>query len=123
MNQPNTLFILANWGLKTDKSGIFESHMWLLNEQEESMKFVSLHKSKGKRSYKGGKIIEIRSASENEIKEHQTLMVKNEKSQMKITENRKVVVFRFEPDWNTIWPEYARTNPMAYKGLGFVDWQ
>ena len=122
MSQPNTLFILANWGLKVDKSGIFESHMWLLDEQEENMKFVSLHHSKAKRAYKGGRIIEIRLASDIEIEEHQALMVKHNRDPMQNPDKRKIVVFHFDPEWNALWPEYAKTNPMTYKGTGFVDW-
>ncbi len=122
MNQPNTLFILANWGLKTNKNGIFESHMWLLNEHEESMKYVSLHKSKAKRSYKGGEIIEICLATDSEIQCHQDLMIKNKKGLMKVVEERKIVVFRFDPSCNFLWPNEAKTNPMAYKGIGFVKW-
>ena len=122
MNQPNTLFILENWGLKTHKSGIFESHMWLLSEHEESMKYISLHKSKAKRSFKGGEIIEIRLATDSEIKNHQELMIKNNKGLMQVVDERKIVMFRFNPDWNCLWPNHAKTNPMAYKGTGVVDW-
>ena len=47
MKENNTLFILAKWGLKSIRhSGIFESHMWILTDEETSMKYVSLHKSK-----------------------------------------------------------------------------
>ena len=120
MSEPNTLFILAKWGLKTDKSGIFESHMWLLNKQEESMEFVSLHKSKAKRASKGGRIIEVRLATDAEIEDHQSLMIKNNKRLMQVVNERKIVVFHYDPKWNALWPKQAKTNPMAYKGIGFV---
>ena len=55
MNQPNTLFLLARYGLKmVDSSGVLESHMWLIDEHESSMKYISLHKSKADRAIKGG---------------------------------------------------------------------
>ena len=123
MSQPNTLFILAKMGLKdTDKSGIFESHMWRLDGHEESMEYVSLHKSKADRAYIGGRIIEVRLAIDSEIKEHQDLMVKNGKGPMKVTDGRKVVVFRLEPKWNAPWPNPATPNRMMYKCIGYIAW-
>ena len=64
MTSPNTLFILSKLSLKLiDKKGICESSMWLLTEDEESMKYLSLHKSKSDRAYKGGEILSIRAVS------------------------------------------------------------
>ena len=63
MTEPNTLFILAKWGLKV-VDGVYETHMWILTEQEASMKYVSLHKSKADRAGKGGEIVKIRLATE-----------------------------------------------------------
>ncbi len=123
MSRSNTLFILAKMGLKVaDKSGVFESHMWLLDDHEESMEYVSLHKSKADRAYKGGRIIEVRLATDSEIREHQDLMSKNGKGPMQVTDRRKVVVFRLEPKWKALWPNHAKTNPRAYKGIGRVAW-
>ncbi|TKJ35942.1 MAG: hypothetical protein CEE38_13095 [Planctomycetes bacterium B3_Pla] len=123
MTQPNTLFILAKMGLKdTDKSGVSESHMWLLDDHEESMEYVSLHMSKADCAYIGGRIIEVRLATNSEIKEHQDLMVKNGKGPMCITDGRKVVVFRRNPRRKTPWPKHAKTNPRAYKCIGYVAW-
>ena len=122
MGQPNTLFILAKMGVKhTDKSGVSESHMWLLDDQEEAMEYVSLHKSKAHRAYVGGRIIEVRLASDSEIKEHQYLMLKNGKGRMQITDRRKVVVFCRKAK-KAPWPNHAKTNPRAYKCVGYVDW-
>ncbi len=122
MSQSNTLFILANWGLKVNKDNKLESHMWLLNNQEVAMDFVSFHKSKSERAYKGGRIIDIRSATPKEIAEHQALMIKNNKGVMKDIENRKIIVFYPESKWNVLWPEDAKTSQMAYKGTGFIKW-
>jgi len=123
MSQPNTLFIIAKMGVKDiDKSGIFESHMWLLDDHEESMKYVSLHKCKADRAYMGGRIIKVRLATDSEIKEHQDLMVKNGKERMRVTDGRKVVVFRLEPKWKAPWPIPAKTNRRTYKCIGYVAW-
>jgi hypothetical protein len=125
MSQPNTLFIIAKMGVKDkkiDKSGVFESHMWLLNDHEESMKYLSLHKRKADRAYRGGQIIKVRLATDSEIKEHQDLMVRNGKRPMQITDGRKVVEFRLEPKWKAPWPNVAKTNRRMYKCIGYVAW-
>ena len=123
MSQPNTLFIIAKMGVKViDKSGVFESHMWLLDDHEESMKYVSLHKCKADRAYMGGRIIKVRLATDSEIKEHQDLMAKNDKGPMKRTDGRKVVVFRRKPEWKAPWPNHAKTNRRTYKCIGYVAW-
>ena len=123
MSELNTLFIIATMGVKPiDKSGVFESHMWLLVDREESMEYVSLHKSKADRAYIGGRIIKVRLATDSEIKEHQDLMVKNGKGPMKVTNGRKVVVFRLEPKWNAPWPNLATPNRMMYKCIGYIAW-
>jgi len=119
MTEPNTLFILAKWGLKV-VDGIFETHMWLLNEQEESMNYVSLHKTKSDRAYKGGEIVNIRLPSEEEIQAHQALLAKEGNAPMKSVVGRKIVEFKGIPKWNLNWPNAAKTNPMAYKGLGYI---
>jgi hypothetical protein len=122
MSENNTLFIMTKYGLKVvDKSGIFESHMWLLNDMESSMKYVSLHKSKSDRAYRGGEILEIREATEEEISAHQELVAKHGREAMAIEDGRKVVVFKWDKAWKAIWPAKAKTNPMAYKGTGYVE--
>ena len=122
MCEPNTLFLIASFGVKEiDKSGVFESHMWLLNDHEESMKYVSLHMSRAEDAYMGGKIIDVRLADNSEIEEHQDLMEENGKRRMRDTNGRNVVVFRHYPKWKALW-----TNPIEtmweYKRTGYVDW-
>ena len=120
METANTLFILAKWGLKV-VNGVFESHMWLLDDHETSMKYISLHKSKANRATKGGEIINIRCATATEIAAHQSLLVKNGIGLMKHEDNRKIIEFKLDPKWKALWPLHAKTNPMAYKGLGYLS--
>ena len=123
VSENNTLFILTKYGLKVGaEPGLFESHMWLLTESEASMQYVSLHKSKSDRAYRGGEIIDIRDATDDEIVTHQELVAKHGRDSMAIEEGRKVVVFKWDKAWDVMWPAHAKTNPMAYKGLGFVEW-
>ena len=120
MTEPNTLFILAKWGLKV-VADVFETHMWILTDQEASMKYVSLHKSKSDRASKGGEIVNIRLATEDEIEAHQALLKKQGNSPMKSVVGRKIVVFKPFRQWNPIWPNDAKKNSMAYKGLGYIE--
>ncbi len=120
MTEPNTLFILAKWGLKV-VDNLFETHMWVLTEQEASMKYVSLHKSKSDRAGKGGEIVNIRLATEDEIEAHQALLKKEGNGLMKTVVDRKIVEFRPIRNWNPIWPNDAKRSPMAHKGLGYIE--
>ena len=120
MTKPNTLFILAKWGLKV-VDDVFETHMWILTEQEASMKYVSLHKSKADRASKGGDIVNIRLATEDEVQAHQALLTKEGNRPMKSVDGRKIVRFKLNPKWNPHWPADAKINPMAYKALGYID--
>jgi len=119
MTEPNTLFILAKWGLKV-VDNLFETHMWVLTDEEASMKYVSLHKSKSDRASKGGEIVNIRLATEDEIEAHQALLKKAGSVPMKSVVGRKIVEFRPLRQWNPIWPNNAKRSPMAYKGLGYI---
>ncbi len=122
MTEPNTLFILAKWGLKEVSYGVFESHMWILTDQEASMEYVSLHnKSKADRAYKGGEIVNIRLATEDEFQAHQALLTKERNPPMKSVDGRKIVRFKLYAKWNPHWPADAKKNPMAYKALGVID--
>ena len=94
--------------------------MWILTPEEEAMEYVSLHKSKSERAYKGGKIISIREATEEEIGEHQQLLEKIDEESMKRTGNRKIITFQIEKDWRVLWPKTAKKNPMSYKALGHL---
>ena len=120
MTEPNTLFILAKWGLKV-VGDVFETHMWILTEQDASMKYVSLHKSKSDRASKGGETVNIRLATEDEVRAHQALLKKEGNVPMKSVDDRKVVAFRPIRNWNPIWPNDAKKSPMAYKGLGYIE--
>jgi hypothetical protein len=120
MTEPNTLFILAKWGLKVVE-GVFETHLWILTEQEASMKYVSLHKSKAVRASKGGEIVNIRLATEDEIKAHQALLTKEGNGPMKSVVGRKIIEFELNPKWNPHWPIDAKKSSMAYKGLAYID--
>ncbi len=120
MTEPNTLFILAKWGLKV-VDDVFETHMWNLTEQEASMKYVSLHKSKADRASKGGAIVNIRLATEDEVQAHQALLTKKGNRPMKSVVGRKIIEFRQNRKWNPHWPIDAKTNPMAYKALGYIE--
>ena len=123
MSEPNTLFIIAKMGVKPiDKSGVFESHMWLLNACEGSMKYVSLHRSKNDPAYIGGKITRVRLATNGDIEEHQDCMVENGRERMNRTDGRKVVVFSREPKWKASWPDLPEPNRRMYKRAGYVAW-
>lgn len=84
------------------------------------MKFVSLHRSKSVRAHKGGEIVSVRDATEDEIAKHQELLKRLSKEAMQDTDSRCIVVFRLDPDWNKIWPKNTNSHQMAYKGIGFV---
>ena len=120
MTEPNTLFILAKWGLKV-VDNLFETHMWVLTDEEASMKYVSLHKSKSDRAGKGGEIVNIRLATEDEIEAHQALLKKGGNPPMKSVDGRKIVEFKPFRNWNPHWPSAAKRSPMAHKGLGYID--
>ena len=121
MTEPNTLFILAKWGLKQVEYGVFESHMWNLTDQEASMEFVSLHQTKEDRASNGGEFINFRLATVNEVQAHQALQTEKGKGPMKLVDGRKIVKFKLNPKWNPHWPADAKSNRMAYKALGYID--
>jgi hypothetical protein len=122
MDQNNTLFLIARFGLKmTPEKGILESWMWILDPPDSKMKYVSFHKTKADRAYKGGELIGTREPSEAEYEEHQALMRKLDEGQMESREGRKILIFRLIPSWKMIWPQAAKLNPMAYKALGYVS--
>ena len=122
MHEPNTLFLIAKSGLKgTDTVGVLESWMWLLDSTDTSMEYVSFHKTKSARAYKGGKVIEIRDATPEEFQTHQELLKKREETTMaESKEPRKIIVFEPVRSWNKLWPASAKSKPMAFKGLGHV---
>lgn len=95
--------------------------MWLLTSEDETMKYVSFHRSKSSRAYRGGKIISISEATEPEILKHQSLMAQENNGEMLDTKRRKVITFQMIPNWNTLWPREAQNNQMAYKGIGYLN--
>jgi len=122
MSNPNTLFLLYKHGLKLiDKKGICESGIWQLSEDEQKMKYLSLHRSKSDRAYKGGEILDIRDASDEEITAHYESMEKPVPATSSTADPRKIITFQIDRDWNVLWPEIARKNPMAHKGTGHVE--
>ena len=122
MHEPNTLFLIAKSGLKgTDQVGVLESWMWMLDSADTSMEYVSFHKTKSARAYKGGKVIEYRDATNEEFQTHQELLKKRgEASMAESKEPRKIIVFEPVRSWNKLWPASAKSKPMAFKGLVHV---
>lgn len=121
MNSPNTLFLLCKHGLKLiDRKGICESGMWLLTDDEKAMKYLSLHRSKSDRAYKGGEILDIRQANEEELQEHYQSISKSAPESTQNNRQRMIITFQIDREWNVLWPEQARANPMAHKGTGHI---
>ncbi|RLU00981.1 hypothetical protein [Ketobacter sp.] len=122
MPVPNTLFLIAKHGLeKGSEPGLLESWMWNLTSEDESMSYVSLHKSKSDRAYKGGCIVEIREVSDSEVEKHQELLESLGKDPMQDTGARKIIVFKVDPKWNKLWPRNAKYHQMAYKSTGYIE--
>ena len=98
-----------------------ESWMWTLDPSDSSMKYVSFHKKKSERAYKGGEVIGRRYPSHAEFEEHQELMRTLDEGQMDSPVGREILVFRLIPTWKELWPQSANSNQMAYKARGFVE--
>ena len=119
MSEPLTLFLIAKHGLyKGPKQGLLESWMWNLNSNDETMAYVSLHKSKTDRAYKGGLIVAFRDATPNDIAQHQKFLKSIGQEQMQATDARRIIVFQLGPMWNKGWLKEAITHQMAYKANG-----
>lgn len=54
-------------GLQQAANGYLESCLWPLDSDEQAADYVALHKQKSQRSWKGGRIVRIREASDEEI--------------------------------------------------------
>ena len=54
-------------GLQQADDGCLESLMWSLDGEEQTADYVALHKQKSQRSWKGGRLIGIREATEEEL--------------------------------------------------------
>ena len=122
MGSPNTLFLLYKHGLRLiDKKGVCESGIWQLSDEEQQMKFLSLHRSKSDRAYKGGEILEMRQASQEDIEDYYKLTKQPLPDNIDALKERHIVTFQIDRDWNVLWPEDARKNPMANKGTGHIE--
>jgi hypothetical protein len=124
MSSANTLFLLYKHGLKLiDKKGVCESGLWQLTDEEQQMPCLSLHRSKSDRAYKGGKILDIREANDEEIASHYAEIEKPVPANSSSAEPRMIITFQIDRDWDVLWPEAARKNPMAHKGTGHVKFE
>lgn len=122
MPEPNTLFLIARHGLKMgSERGLLESWMWDLTPDDESMSYLSLHKSKSDRAHKGGAIVGFREATEGEVLGHQALLAEIGQEAMQDTAARKIIIFRVDPNWKKPWSKESRSHQMAYKAVGHVE--
>ena len=122
MSQPNTVFLIARFGLKgTGITGILESWMWILDPLDFEMKHVSFHKTKSGRAYKGGEILGFRDPTLEEYEEHQEEMRRRDEGQMKSPDERTIILFKPYPRWKELWPQSAKSHTRDYKALGYVS--
>ena len=54
-------------GLHQADEGHLESLLWTLDQDERSADYVALHKQKSQRSWKGGRIVGLREATDEEL--------------------------------------------------------
>lgn len=103
-------------GVQLADNGCLESYMWPLDSDEQSADYVALHKQKSQRSWKGGRIIGIREATEEELQSQAA-----EKSSKK---GRMIVQFEPIREYNgrpgIRWGG-SRKGSMAYKSLETVQ--
>ena len=103
-------------GLQQTDDGYLESCMWPLDSEEQTAEYVALHKQKSQRSWKGGRIVGFREATEEEV---------SARAEGTATKKGRVVV-RFEPirEYNgrpgLPWGG-RRKGSMAYKSLESVE--
>jgi hypothetical protein len=103
-------------GVQQAPEGHLESFLWLLDSDELAADYVALHKQKSQRSWKGGRILGVREATEEEV---------SLKSATAASKKGRMVV-QFEPireyngrpglPWGGV-----RKGTMAYKSLETVD--
>ena len=105
-------------GLQQTPEGYLESCMWLLDSEEQSADYIALHKQKSQRSWKGGRIVGIREATEEELS--------RQPADAAASSKKGRMVVRFEPirEYNgrpgIRWGG-SRKGTMAYKSLETVD--
>ena len=56
--------------LRQTADGYLESLAWSLDDEESTADFVALHKQKSQRSWKGGRVIGVREATDEERSEN-----------------------------------------------------
>lgn len=54
-------------GLQQADEGHLESFLWVLDEEEAAADYVAFHKHKTQRSWKGGRVLGIREATQDEL--------------------------------------------------------
>jgi hypothetical protein len=103
-------------GLNQAEDGSLESFMWLLDGEEQSADYVALHKQKSQRSWKGGRILGVREATEEEL----TIYIDGAASK----KGRLIVQFEPIREYNgrpgVRWGG-SRRGTMAYKSLEVRD--
>jgi hypothetical protein len=103
-------------GLHQAPEGYLESFMWPLDSEEQSADYVALHKQKSQRSWKGGRIVGIREATEEELG--------SQPAESSTKKGRMIVQFEPIRQYNgrpgIRWGG-SRKGSMAYKSLETVD--
>jgi len=104
-------------GLHLSPEGYLESLLWSLDNDEQSADYVALHKQKSQRSWKGGRVIGVRKATDEELSSEDLAGAK-----------KGPLVVQFEPirEYNgrpgIPWGG-SRKGTMAYKSLQTVEGQ
>jgi hypothetical protein len=102
-------------GLQQTEDGHLESFMWSLDGDELDADYVALHKQKSQRSWKGGRILGVREATDEELSERE-----------QATAKKGNLVVQFEPirEYNgrpgIRWGG-SRKGTMAYKSLEIFE--
>jgi len=103
-------------GLGQASDGNLESLLWTLDRDEQAAEYVALHKQKSQRSWKGGRIIGMREATQDELTAAQ--------SDTGIRKGNLVVQFEPIREYNgrpgVRWGGH-RKGSMAYKSLEETD--
>lgn len=103
-------------GLNQANSGYLESLLWTLDQDEQAAEYVALHKQKSQRSWKGGRIVGMREATEEELT--------SAESDSNIRKGNLVVQFEPIREYNgrpgVRWGG-KRKGSMAYKSLEETD--
>jgi hypothetical protein len=102
--------------LQQSSGGNLESWMWPLDNEEQAAEYVALHKQKSQRSWKGGRIVGIREATDDEVSA-QPAQANGKKGRM-IVEFEPIREYNGRPGipWGG-----SRKGSMAYKSLEELD--